>query len=393
MSVNVNTSDKLFLRTQKQIYERILPVTIVVGILLIVGLIGNILTVVFYRNHTKRTVSSLLIQYTASADATTCVFGFPLIYEKIQNIGYTLDILCTLTQFGIMCSGALSLLLSWTIAIDRYRKICRPFGWQIAVSKIKYIGSSLVVFTLFWSARLLATHKIVKVNFTLPYENASIQTFYCSSDTDDGIIKQIGLAFYFVDCFIFMVVQITFFITYSKIIYDLYRRRQAMNKWKLTTINICKNVDMKPCPLKTDVSNIEVKDNFPDRDSGINTTESDSADNQETRQQGISTISQTNIVQSTTRGFQKFTTAKNPSETKLTLMMFTVTVSYILCHTPYLFIRVVIRSVLNTDIEYNFDSALQFILMLPLLNNVFNPLIYFIFNPKLRQHILSFFKT
>jgi hypothetical protein len=149
---------------------------------------------------------------------------------------------------------------------------------------------------------------------------------------------------------------------------------------------------MKPCPLKTDVNETDVKDSYSNADSGINSTESDSADNQEKKQQEISTISDTNIVQSTTRGFQKFTTAKNPSETKLTMMLFTVTVLYIHCYTPYLYIRVVIRSVLNTDIEYNFDSALQFILMLPLLNNVFNPLIYFTFNPKLRQNVLSFFK-
>jgi hypothetical protein len=321
------------------------------------------------------------------------VLGFPLLYEKIMNIGVTSDILCKLTHFSLLWSGAFSLLLSWTIAIDRYRKICRTFDWQIGVSKIKYIASGLVIFTLLWSSRLLATYKIVTVNVTLPYENASIQTFYCSSDNDDGIIKQIGHAFYHLDILICMVVLITYLLTYSKIIYDLYRRRKTMNKWKLTTINICKNGDMKHCPLKTDVNETEGKDSLSNADSDINGIKSNSTDNQKTKQQGISTIiSETKLVQSSKREFQKFTTAKNPSERKLTLMMFTVTVLYILCSIPYLYVTVVIRMVFKTNIEYNLDSAIQFILMLPLLNYVFNPLIYFIFNPKLRQKFISFFK-
>jgi hypothetical protein len=245
-------------------------------------------------NQTKRTVSSVLIQYTATADTATCVLGFPLIYEKIMNIGVTSDILCKLTHFSLLWSGAFSLLLSCTIAIDRYRKICRTFDWQIGVSKIKYIASGLVIFTLFWSSRLLATYKIVMVNVTLPYENASIQTFYCSSDNDDGIIKQIGHAFYHLDILICMVVLITYLLTYSKIIYDLYRRRKTMNKWKLTTINICKNGDMKPCPLKTDVNKTKGKDRFSNVDSGTKDIESDSADNQKMKQKEISTIFEKN---------------------------------------------------------------------------------------------------
>jgi hypothetical protein len=332
--------------------------------------------------------------------------GFLLIHEKIMNINYTSDILCKVTHFIMMWVGTIALLLLWIISIDRYRKICRPFGSQIAVSSIKYIGFGIVIFTCLCSSRLLATYKIVMVNVTVLNVNATIQTFYCSSDSEDGIFKQIGLVFYLIDFVMCMIVLVTLIVTYSKIIYTLYRRRKSMNKWRMAKTNNCKDDDMKHNSLKINVIRIGSKNVFLNAETDIKSIERDNIESK-AKQQDMSTKSETIHVPSTKKecpnfeneasGMQsskrnfEFSTAKKPSEWKLTMMMFTFSVSLILCTIPYLYIRIIIRLVLKTDVEYNFDSAIQLILMLPFFNNAFNPMIQFIFNTEFRQYIRSFF--
>jgi len=79
-------------------------------------------------------------------------------------------------------------------------------------------------------------------------------------------------------------------------------------------------------------------------------------------------------------------------ERRLTYMMLTVTVIYILCFLPYFVVRIVARIVLETGREFEIDVVRQIAIRLPYLNSVVNPIIYCIFNKEFRQYALTLTK-
>ncbi|XP_060586245.1 putative neuropeptide Y receptor type 6 [Ruditapes philippinarum] len=394
-----NTEDELFLRTQKEIFLRILPVATAAGFLLIVSVIGNILTLLFYMKKTKRSVPTLLIKYLAAGDTVTCAVAIPFIPEMIINIGYTLRILCKVTHFMGMWAGSISTLLLWIIAIDRYRKICKPLGGQIAVSSAKYIGIGIVIFSLLLATRLLATYEIFKVNVTLTDVNETIQTYYCSA-SDDGIFKQIGLVFYLVDFSLNTMVLVTVLVTYSRIIYELNKRRKSMSEWGTVNVNSVKsdrtshssgarNVSDTENPgSSTNGETVGKRAETTDNSVKSNQTEISTISRQVSSKDTSKSKNKASSTKAPTKNFE-FSTAKKPSEWNLTMMMLAVSVLYILCFTPYFTLRIIIRLVLKTDKEYDFGPGIQFALMLPFFNSVFNPIIYSIFNPKFRSYIAT----
>ncbi|XP_060575370.1 cholecystokinin receptor type A-like [Ruditapes philippinarum] len=393
--MNVSIEDELYQRAQTRIIERILPVMLVVGSLLIVGIIGNVMTLLFYMKKTNRTVPAILIKYFAAADTATCTVGISLVAGKIMNISNNSRIFCKLTHFLGVWATTTSLFLLWIISIDRYRKICRPLGSQIAVSSTKSIGIYIVIFSFFLGARLLVTYDIF--NVTLPNSNKTILTYQCLASSD-GILKQIGHVFHIVDFLHYMMVLVTIFVTYPKIIYELIKHRKSMNKWNMVNVSSLKPRGTHDLSLATNVKETENKVNFPDGKTFITrkTIEDVNSDEKMTHERNVPIYSasqvlstrqehQTNLPK---RSFQ-FSTARTPSEWNLTMMMFTVSALLILCFTPNVYLKLIVMWVMKNDKEHEFVPGMQFVWMLPLFNSVFNPIIYNIFNPKFRRYIAS----
>ncbi|XP_045207499.2 cholecystokinin receptor type A-like [Mercenaria mercenaria] len=398
-----NREEELFKQTQKEIFMRILPVVVVASVLIAIGVVGNSLTVAFYAKKTKRTVPVVLIKCLASADLATSAVAIPFIPEMIINIGYTELILCKLTHFMGMWVSSSSCLFLWVISLDRYRKICTPLGRQITISTIKYIAVAVIIFSFFLGVRLLATYDIFEVNVTLSNVNETITTYYCSS-SDEGIFKQIGLVFYLVDFLLNMMILVTIVVTYSRIIYELNKRRKSMDRSE--TVNVSgssvKTRASRENSCNESIPSTGSKETLRETiGNDTDSVQSRAVDNR-TNKTEISTITETLVRTSkrqngtaSMKGPRKnfeFSTAKRPSEWNLTMMMFAVSVLFVLCFTPYFVLRILIRLVFSTDKEYDFGPGIQFALMLPFFNSVFNPIIYSIFNPKFRRYIFTCFK-
>ncbi|XP_045202444.2 5-hydroxytryptamine receptor 1A-like [Mercenaria mercenaria] len=83
----------------------------------------------------------------------------------------------------------------------------------------------------------------------------------------------------------------------------------------------------------------------------------------------------------------KLVAVKSVIERNLTIMMFAASMVFILCFAPYFMIRVIMRVYLGIGIDFEMKTGSQFALLLPILNSVFNPVFYCVFNPDFRKFL------
>lgn len=146
---------------------RLLPVMIIVGFYMLVGLFGNPLVAVYYGMYAKRTPSHNFIFSLSLLDLIMCCVDMPLeIVDLSQYYIFHNVAACKCMRFiSYFCSIASGCILL-AIAIDRYRKICQPFKKQLTLKTTKIMVLCALIFSLFVSWPSLAFYTVVRVNVT-----------------------------------------------------------------------------------------------------------------------------------------------------------------------------------------------------------------------------------
>lgn len=159
----------------------VLPVTIFVGIEVVVGFFGNILVmyVFLFRYHVCNfRYFVLCLAFTDILSTVTTMPGEVL--TQLKWYVYPVREICKIKSFFnifTVASGAFCLLI---IAVDRYRKVCRPFGWQIKphvaiiLCGVIYIISAILAapVSFLWGTR----------NLQKLYKNTTINVTICEKD-------------------------------------------------------------------------------------------------------------------------------------------------------------------------------------------------------------------
>ncbi|XP_033727718.1 cholecystokinin receptor type A-like [Pecten maximus] len=109
------------------------PIIVYIVFLMVSGLIGNLVVLYVYTFRFRRSSSRTFILCLAILDTLTCLFGMPY---------HILDMTYAYTFYNVMACKTLSYVMALSllcsiyilvlIAIDRYRKICKPFKKQIS---------------------------------------------------------------------------------------------------------------------------------------------------------------------------------------------------------------------------------------------------------------------
>ena len=109
-----------------------LPVMIFVGIISVFGTVGNLSVLYVYSSKYPRCNFKYFIVFLAVIDCLSCVVVMPLeIVTFVYWFVFPAAWLCKFKSFFMaftVCASALLLLL---IAIDRFKKVCKPHGTQI----------------------------------------------------------------------------------------------------------------------------------------------------------------------------------------------------------------------------------------------------------------------
>ncbi|XP_060599042.1 D(1) dopamine receptor-like [Ruditapes philippinarum] len=126
------TNEELARQLNDDFREAVLPVTVFVGIEVVVGFFGNLLViyVFLFRYHVCNFRYFVLCMAVVDFTSTLTTMPGEMVTQMYWYI-YPYRLICKIKSFFNMFTVAAETLCLLIIAIDRYRKVCSPFGWQI----------------------------------------------------------------------------------------------------------------------------------------------------------------------------------------------------------------------------------------------------------------------
>ena len=126
---------------------KLIPNSIILMIYLVIGAVGN--SVVIYV-HIWRMNGNIDDRYFVPAlgivDLIACVINTCIsLYANLHPVTYTNDFACKTMWFLAFNSTSASSLMLFVIAVQRYLKVCKPFGQQMTI-RYRRIALALLVF-------------------------------------------------------------------------------------------------------------------------------------------------------------------------------------------------------------------------------------------------------
>ena len=161
----------------------VMPVTVFVGVETVFGFFGNMLILYVFLLHYHKCNFKYFVLCLAFVDFTSTLTTMPgEIVTQIFWYVYPVPIVCKIKSFFnvfTVCGSAFTLLV---IAIDRFRKICRPLEWQIT-PKMALVLCFVQLAVAFVLALPVAFLWGVQFN-TVTYNNQTINVTNCEKDEE-----------------------------------------------------------------------------------------------------------------------------------------------------------------------------------------------------------------
>ena len=135
-----------------QFLENDIPVVTVLGVICILGILGNSHAfIVFHQRYPVSSVTTL-IKWMVLADLITCAVCIPLEVVQIRyTYTYPSRALCKITRFLTHFSTLTAGILLLSVAVERRQKMCAPLQWQLSLHRSKCLGVFVTIFSVFVS--------------------------------------------------------------------------------------------------------------------------------------------------------------------------------------------------------------------------------------------------
>ncbi|KAH3748651.1 hypothetical protein DPMN_183098 [Dreissena polymorpha] len=379
-----------------RVLMQLLPAIVWNSVLGIIGLVGNALTFIFYSRKSKQSSTVVLIKLLAAFDFGGCLLQFCTVADLSVIVYYTNNVLCKFNYFVDHWIVVTSVLILWLISIDRYRKLCSPSKTQFTIKHATWGVAIVCGISLVNSVRDFVTYSVVNVNLTPSDIDIPVVVGHYCTNSDAKNLQVLIAAFHIVDAAVLFSVLVTFVFTYGKIWHTLRKHKQK------TSMSLHKSK-----------FNFEIPDNRNTQISplGVNNQLSYTTSNSTnafSQASSICTMANSSIGEATVSAHmkpspssvsfasdgsidpvkKKHAKTKN-SERNITVMMFAVSVGFVICFAPY-FAVILIRQLTVTSSD-EFNGTIQFFLRSPFWNCDINPIIYCFFNPQFRRYVKHVF--
>lgn len=129
-----------------------------VSLLMVIGILGNAHVLYLYAFKFPKTNHRIYILCLAVLDMITCSIGMPFVIFDLKNtLTFDSAIVCKLLRFLNYFNSGGSACTLLVIAVDRYKKICRPLGKQMDDKMAKIACCIALSISLFiaWPAPVL----------------------------------------------------------------------------------------------------------------------------------------------------------------------------------------------------------------------------------------------
>lgn len=213
---------------QREILERVnderahllTPVIAFLSLLMVLGIVGNLLVLYVYEFRFKRSSSRAFILCLAMLDFVACVIGMPYhIYDMYHTYIYYDEASCKGLSYILGVTVTASSIILTIIAIDRYQKICKPFGKQISDLGTKKACVASVIVAIVFSI----PHIVMYGNASIEVEGANFTGVECyiKDEYEESSTSYIYFGFFF---FLFITTTTALIVLYSLVGCKIRRR-------------------------------------------------------------------------------------------------------------------------------------------------------------------------
>ncbi len=327
----------------------LVPAMLYLAIMMLTGFLGNVLVVYVFPAKLSSGTQNILITTLAVFDLLTCIIAIPTeITDMRFFFTFSSEFACKMLRFINSFCAMCSILILLGIAVDRFRKVCRPHQKQLGPKQIKIvIVVSVLIATFFaWPTILIYGLRTAETGIE------GLTGKDCS--TNDALKATLyPLIYNGILALMFIIVAIVLCVLYVLIWRTAKRHTQTS----------------RPTPIsgsKKSVTNIELS----------------SADSE------------------TCSGPTKMSYSPNKTKpsrrrsNKTTTIAFLVTIVFILSFLPYLCLS--ITRALVKDFDYNLNSTgtvfFNIFLRSYFVNSAANPIIYGVMNIRFRRECCKVLK-
>ncbi|XP_048729625.1 uncharacterized protein LOC125646984 [Ostrea edulis] len=367
--------------------QHLIPSVVLTVSMILLGIPGNILIIAVYMKRWKKSTSRIFILALAFNDLFNCLFTMPLELYYIFNVYQTDDsYLCKVSRCLTFWTNDGSSLILMGIAFDRLQRICKPFKVQMSISKAKRIvGVSMVASLLVaWPSLFIYG----TANVLLPVdENKGIYAKMCLY-SDRPRVRLDPRVFVFFIMVGNSVLDVFFLVVYGIILYHVKnsdKELRKLSKMDLYSSDGCRKmseVDFSAQPSTEVSANKEIRKLSKEEPnlSRMKQVFSGAPLTTTVKRKLFSQSRQkrTSYSSSTESRRTIFASRDNRGKTKTTIMLFLVTILFIVSFGPY----TVLMTIRIFDAGYysrlsDFGKATyHFFIRSYFLSNALNPLIY-----------------
>lgn len=226
-------------QNQREILERVnderahllAPVIAFLSLLMVLGIVGNLLVLYVYEFRFKRSSSRAFILCLAMLDFVACVIGMPYhIYDMYHTYIYYDEASCKGLSYVLGVTVTASSIILTIIAIDRYQKICKPFGKQISDLGTKKACVASVIVAIVLSI----PHIVMYGNASIEVEGANFTGVECYIK-DEYVESSASYIYFGILFFLFMSTTTTLIVLYSLVGCKIRRRATNIGSDNVST--------------------------------------------------------------------------------------------------------------------------------------------------------------
>lgn len=356
---------------------KMLPVTVLLWLYLIVGLLGNGLVMLVYWAKKKPVREDrYCIPFLALVDLSSCVVsaGFG-IYAHMYPLMFRNDSTCKAAAFlGIFLAGFSADMLV-LIAVERYLKLCRPFGRQLTI-----FAKKVAMMVILLTSLLVAVPSVNVYGAQRIMVKGKIPAWVCMDVKDNEHV--IGHLVYKIILILLTFLRfLAFLICYGNVIKTIVR--QGKHRLRMTSISgtssTVTNSNVEECEMNRnpngEAGNPEVEERNKARNGNTSTDPclGHKQDNQ-TAWERLSSKRKQSLA-SVSGSIGRRGSARDQQGIRLTVIFILITFIYVVTFGPK--VGLMIAGTLNKDVQSTMPMALfRFLHTFYIFNNIVNPIVY-----------------
>ncbi|XP_061173671.1 cholecystokinin receptor type A-like [Saccostrea echinata] len=411
-SIIVLRNEVIVEKINDSVFDKVyIPSFIYTVVMLVIGCLGNAIVFYIYFTRWRKTTSRVFILALAAFDLiNSCITAPTELYFMLRWFQTTNGVLCKFSRFLTFMMNNCSSFTLLGIAVDRYISICRPLKTQMSTKTAKIIVFVGAFFAIVFAWPSLVVYGIQSVQ--VPVAPRTYVIGHMCLIEDSFVKTDYPLAFVIVLLTGNLLIDLILIITYSLIAIQVIKRGSSF---------LCQTpTESRKYSQSTSHSHTEdvfLDDNSSGRSPSILKKFSNKYGNS---QENSDTEAEMKSLNSSTKRSLKKTDSNSGNKAaekrakfkrqrsmsiqseearrarmiKITLMLFLVTLLFMLSFIPFCVI-VIIRYVqpsYYTSLSYTGKAFYQFILRSYLLSMSLNPVIYSFMSEKFREECIKCFR-